>query len=266
MTSRATRISISPILDDVFAVDAPCDPDVDVRALLVFGSDFSLLLDTLLRPADLEGVRERAREQGRPLLLINSHADWDHWWGNAAFPESPVIAHRATLQRQRQEGRRALAAQRRKDPVGFADVSLRPATVTFEGRLDLDLGGLHVELRELPGHTKDCIVAYIPQRRLLFAGDAAEDPIPLVTEGPIASWSQRLHAWADKAKIVVPAHGAISGPELLQRNADYLEGLLSDPDRRVAELAGANAFYRRAHRRNLKRGAQERAGLALDKE
>ncbi|MBV9280766.1 MAG: MBL fold metallo-hydrolase [Chloroflexi bacterium] len=244
---------------DVFTVEGSCPPDGRVRANLVCGSEFTLLIDTLSRPSDLEGVRELVRERGRPLLVANSHADWDHWWGNAAFPGVPVIAHRLTLARQHREGRRALAAKRRGDEGFFAGVTLRPATVAFDGRLDLDLGGLHVELRHLPGHTRDCTVAYIPERRLLFAGDAAEDPIPLVTDGPIAGWPEALLDWARRARIVVPAHGRVSGPELLERNAAYLRGLLEVPGSAVSELEGADAFYRRAHRRNLKRAAEEAA-------
>ena len=132
-----SRVTISPVVEDVLAIDA--SGLVDVRALLVCGADVTLLIDTLLLPSDLEEVRESVSRRGRPLLIANSHADWDHWWGNAAFPEAPVIAHRLTQLRQRREGRRSLAAQRRKDEAYFADVALRPATVAFEGVLRLDL-------------------------------------------------------------------------------------------------------------------------------
>jgi glyoxylase-like metal-dependent hydrolase (beta-lactamase superfamily II) len=163
------------------------------------------------------------------------------------------MAHRLTLQRQRREGSRTLAAMSKRDPVSYAGVVLRPATMTFDGQLDLDLGGMRVELRHLPGHTPDCIVAYIPERRLLFAGDTAEDPIPLLNKDPLTDWPDRLLEWTKPAKVVVPAHGAISGPDLLERNAAYLRDLIRDPTRPVPELDGAPSFYRDAHRLNLRR-------------
>ena len=252
----AQDVTISSLGENIFAVEAPCEPDVEVRALLVCGRDQAVLVDTLSRPADLVEVRELIAVQGRPLLVVNSHADWDHWWGNAAFSQAPIIAHRLTQLRQQREGKRALAAQQRKDPSRFTGVTLRPATIAFDGQLALDLGDLHVELSPLPGHTPDCIVAYLPERRLLFAGDAAEDPIPLVGEGPVAGWPELLLEWSRRARTVVPAHGRISGPELLERNAAYLQGLGTQPDRVIPELAGASPFYRRAHRRNLKLAAQ----------
>ena len=244
-------VALTPITDDVLAVEA----SVDIRALLVFGQDFTLLMDALTRPADLDGVREEVARRGKPLLITNSHADWDHWWGNNAFPDAPVIAHRITTQRQQREGARELAKHQKESPVHFAGVVLRSATVIFDETLTLDLGGLHVELSLLPGHVPDETVAYIPERRLLFAADAAEDPVPLLNSGPLAGWSDALEAWARRARIVAPAHGAVSGPKLLRRNAAYLRGLKSDPGRDVPELAGANSFYTGAHRRNLKRAA-----------
>jgi glyoxylase-like metal-dependent hydrolase (beta-lactamase superfamily II) len=254
-------ITISPIATDIFAINAPCDPGVDVRALLVTGQDCSVLVDTLLRPSDLDGVRAIVESHGKPLYIVNSHADWDHWWGNGAFPTAPVVAHRLTKERQLREGRRHLTSKQRTDN-SFADVVLRPATITFDGFLQFDLGGVHLELSALPGHVHDQIVAYVPEYRLFFAADAAEDPIPLVAEGPVAPWARALHEWARKARTVVPAHGAIAGPELLERNAAYLEGLLNEPRRAIPDLVGAPAFYRRAHRRNLKQAAAELEGSA----
>src|SRR5947209_11608059 len=102
------EVQITPIEEGIVGVDAPCLDMFDVRALLVYGERFTLLIDTLARPVDLERVREEVERRGKPLLIVNSHADWDHWWGNEAFPTAPVIAHRPTLERQRREGREEL--------------------------------------------------------------------------------------------------------------------------------------------------------------
>ncbi|MDQ2740749.1 MAG: MBL fold metallo-hydrolase [Chloroflexota bacterium] len=247
-------VTISPIVEGVFAVDST--EGVEVRAVLVYGNDATLLLDTLATPTDLASVREAVSERGKPLLIVNSHADWDHWWGNAAFPEAPVIGHQLTLERQRREGKQTRDEMAEKEER-YAGITLRPATIGFDGLLHLDLGGITVELSHLPGHTHDCIVAWVPERELLFAGDTAEDPLPLINEGPIADWPERLREWAERAKIVVPAHGAISGPELLIRNADYLERLFEGEGGQFPELEGADDFYREGHVHNLQKAARE---------
>ena len=66
---------------------------------------------------------------------------------------------------------------------------------------------------------------------------------------------ERLLEWAEQARVVVPSHGEIGGPELLRRNAAYLEGLQREPQRDVPELATADSFYKRAHQRNRRRAA-----------
>jgi len=245
--------AITHIASGFLGVEMSLGDAFDVRALLVTGERYTLLIDTLARPADLAGVCAVVTERGRPLLIVNSHADWDHWWGNAAFPDAPVIAHRRTVVRQHKEGKRTLASMQRQEPAPFAGVELRPASVGFDGELDLDLGGITAQLRLLPGHTHDCLVVYFPQRRLLFAGDTAEEPFPLLNEGLIGDWPDRLRWWAERVKTVVPAHGSVTGPELLIRNADYLDGLRNEPAHEVPELQGATRFYRSAHHRNVRR-------------
>jgi len=248
---------IVPIAENIYGVETECEPGVDVRALLVAGHQITLLIDTLNRPADLDPVADFVASLGRPVWLANSHADWDHWWGNARFADASIVAHRLTLQRQQREGRRSLAGKQRKEPGRFDEVILRHATVVWEGELDLDLGDMTVQFRFLPGHTHDCTVAYIPERRLLFAGDTVEDPIPLINEGPVGRWAEHLRVWAEQARTVVPAHGPVTGVDLMLRNAAYLEALFSEPDRVIPELASADAFYKRAHRANLRKAADE---------
>lgn len=253
--------TFEPIAENIYGIVVPCGGGVDVRALLIAGTHHTLLVDTLLRPADLDDAQDLIRNFGNPVLVANTHADWDHWWGNSAFPEAHIFAHRLTRTRQLKEGKRSLAAKQRKDPETFAGVILRPATIAYEDSLEIDLGGLHVELSLLPGHTRDCTVAYILERRLLFAGDTAEEPIPLITDGPIGRWPDKLSEWADRSTMVVPAHGRISGPDLLRRNARYLRSLIDDPGSAVPELQEAPPFYKGAHRRNQKKAAEERGRL-----
>lgn len=61
---------------------------------LVFGPRHTFICDTFLGPAAMEGVLEYLAAEGRaqPAIVFNSHKDWDHVWGNCAFPEVPIIA------------------------------------------------------------------------------------------------------------------------------------------------------------------------------
>jgi glyoxylase-like metal-dependent hydrolase (beta-lactamase superfamily II) len=138
------------------------------------------------------------------------------------------------------------------EPGQWADVELVPPTRLFAQRLDIDLGGVTVELHALPGHTRDCIVGLVAARGLLLAGDTVETPCPVVPEGsPLADWVGRLRQWTRDVRVrfVVPAHGPVGGVELLSRNVEYLQGLL---DGHPLEPPGPlTEFYQQTHRTNL---------------
>ncbi|HZJ49394.1 MAG TPA: MBL fold metallo-hydrolase [Actinomycetota bacterium] len=52
--------------------------------------------------------------------------------------------------------------------------------MTFAGPFRIDGGDLRLDLVETPGHTEDHVSVWIPQLRLLLAGDAVEHPFPHV--------------------------------------------------------------------------------------
>ena len=89
---------------------------------------------------------------------------------------------------------------------------LVPPRVTFDEVLSVDLGGLTLELHALPGHTPDCIVAFVPECGLWLGGDTVETPLPVVpADAPLDAWIGALERWSgdDRVRAVVPAHGDI---------------------------------------------------------
>ena len=242
-------VAIERIDDDLFLASRPLDEGIDVRAALLFGPTRAIVIDTLARPQDMTAFVEIVRQRGLPCTVIDTHADWDHAWGNCAFPKATIVGH--TLTRARlvsAQARDELARKTRERPGFFDAVRLVPPTATFETVMTVDAGGIEVQLHHLPGHTSDSIVVYVPHRKMFFAGDCVEHPFPLLESGPIDGWIAHLRSWASKdVTTVIPAHGPISGPELLTENAAYLEALRAAPPSPVSEPA----FYVDAHRRNV---------------
>jgi metallo-beta-lactamase class B len=96
----------------------------------------------------------------------------------------------------------------------------------FEGRLDLSVGTTIVSLQEVgPGHTIDNIVAWLPEDEVLFGGclvKGAKSGLGYIEEADMKRWPETVRAVAktfDRAKIVVPGHGAPGGLELLEHTA-----------------------------------------------
>ncbi|MHB8646532.1 MAG: MBL fold metallo-hydrolase, partial [Thermomicrobiales bacterium] len=207
----------------IWLAERPLDAEMLVSAVVILGESVSAVVDTLIRPEDMIPVRDLLDRHGRPTLIVNTHADWDHTWGNAAFPGAPIIAHRLCRAAMLTEGRQTLVEKRAEEPERYRDVTIVPPTITFAEFMDIDLGGLTLSMHHLPGHTADEAVVHLPERAFLLAGDAAEWPIPTTEVGPLGPWAEALRMWAarDDVRTVVPSHGPVGDAQLLRDNAAY---------------------------------------------
>jgi len=237
---------------------------VNVCALVVFGTECAVVIDTLARPEDMNLVLDLLDNHGLPAFVVNTHGDWDHTWGNGAFANETIIAHRLCRASMLGQGPRVLARKRAEEPGEFDNVIITPPTVTFKEFMDIDLGGLTLSIQHLPGHTADEVVVHLPELGILIAGDAAEWPIPTAHDGPLGPWAAMLRQWAAREDVatVIPSHGPISDVDLLLDNADYLEALLDNPDLDWQAPPDAPDFYNDAHALNatIARRERERGG------
>lgn len=207
----------------------------EVDTFAVVTARYLVLVDTMSTPQLAAGILARVGDAlaGRQLLVVNTHADYDHCWGNAVFAApggrhpAPIIAHeRAGARLRGQEARESLA-RRQAQESRFADVRLVEPTITFTERLRIDGGDLTLELIPTPGHTEDHVVIWVPELRLLLAGDAAEHPFPYVSNpATLGTLRQTLHQLvALRPAMVLPCHGGTTDPALLTRNIAYFDEL-----------------------------------------
>ncbi len=209
-----------------------------VNVFIVVADRYVVLVDTLLNPRTGQALLEIAREHigaRRQLLVVNTHADWDHAWGNQVFagPDAlqpaPIIATHACAERLRSTGEaQKLVEMRAAQPERFASVRLVPPTICFDERLTIDGGDLTIELFPTPGHTHDHLGIFIPEIGLLLAGDAAEEPFPFIGPGDgIIMLRRSLARMVDLAPAhVLYCHAPVtSGPDLLYRNIAYFDEL-----------------------------------------
>ena len=227
-------------------------PGFHVRGVVLVWEAKALVWDTLSRPADMEPVRPLVK--GREVVVVYSHADWDHAWGTAGLPDvTDVVAHRVAAERLAREGEDELLAKRHESPGVYDDVRIVLPTVTFAEDHEIELdAGTTLQLRSLRGHTPDSVVGLLPELGILLAGDAVETPLPLLNEGsPVREWIAGLERWASEShvELVVPAHGEVGGRDVLRRTAGYLHNLLAGVTEPPA--GGLDAFYQDAHERNV---------------
>ncbi len=207
--------------------------------------------DSLSHPHDMTHFFPLLGE--KELVIVYSHADWDHVWGTAGLPyhHATIIGHAACLARFGDDAPTVLREKQAAEPTRWDAVQLIAPNLTFSEELTLDLGGATLMLRQLPGHTPDAIVAFLPEQGVLFAGDTVETPLPCLSEQcPLAPWIAELQRWADddRVRTVIPSHGAIGGRELLHCNIEYLQRLAKHEP--IDFAAPLNDFYRETHEMN----------------
>ena len=210
-----------------------CGPLVDT--FIVVSERYVVLIDTLINQRTAEALLEIARPYlaGRQLLAVNTHADWDHAWGNHVFDgpsallPTPIIASRLCAERLRSEAAQLkLAEMRASEPGRFGDVVLTPPSLLFEQQLVIDGGDLTMQLFATPGHKPDHIAIFIPEIRTLLPGDAAELPFPFVeSAATLPAMRDSLGRMAAlNAETALCCHAPVTiGPALLQQNMAYFD-------------------------------------------
>ena len=243
---------VAAIADGIFVTEVALG-EYDVRGALLVGDRFAVVWDTLSHPRDMAVWRPLIG--GRDLVVVYSHADWDHIWGTGGLPleRAVVIGHRACQARFTDDVPRILRERQQSEPGVWDDVLLIAPDTVFDKEFRIDLGSMTLELHHLPGHTPDTIVGFVPERGLLLMGDTVETPFPVVPpDSPLAVWIASLERLErDRGvRTVVPAHGPIGGAEVLQRNIHYLRALLDGrPEPATGPLSD---FYRRTHEQNVR--------------
>lgn len=247
-----------------------------VRAYLIKTDRFLLVYDTLLGPKSGGFLRECALEfaAGRPLMVVNSHADWDHYFGNMVFPE-PILGTELTVKRILGEaGQRELSKKRQEHPGSYGDVKLVAPTVGLPSHVRLYGGDLTLELTLTKGHRPDHLALYIPEISTLLPGDCVEDPIPLLDEDSddssrtLFELMSTLHQFQRVNPEWVLANHAPpqAGISRVLKNLSYLEDLrdragqassLEVLERETPPEPTWDEFYQSAHRNHLRMAWQQ---------
>lgn len=203
---------------------------MEVDAYVIVTEQFAAICDTLLCPADVEEMLTSLKTEigDRPLLVVNSHADWDHYWGNGYFTgkqAAPIIAQAHGPERIRsEEARISLLESQQQDPL-FKTVTLVEPTITFERNLTLRGGDLTLELFSTPGHRIDHLAIWIPELRLLLGFDAIETPFPIIEDATTVPtmFATLEHFLSLEPEEVYCSHGKVRGIIVIQRNLAYLK-------------------------------------------
>lgn len=211
----------------------------DISIVVIEGDDGLLLVDTRAEPAEGEALLADVRAQfDRPVRwVVNTHAHFDHTFGNQAFgpdtaTDAALYGH-ANIARHFDEFEAPRVAAWRADPRResdrhWDDVRLTPPTHAIGRETILDLGGRIVELRPQPeAHTDTDLVVFVPDERVWIVGDLVEESGPVMYGSgsfPLG-WPGVLDALVAEmrpADVVVPGHGRVVDRAFVARQAGEL--------------------------------------------
>jgi cyclase len=200
------------------------------NCLAVAGRDGTLVVDPLIAPAHARLVEAALAARGFPpvthALLTHHHTDHALGAGWFAGRGATCACHRACATAMAAQHPGAVA-RRRADPVLaalFADAEPHTPAVTFAEGWRVDLGGVTVEARHVgPGHTPGDVAVLVPEEGVAASGDLLFVGFHYNYEeadlGGLDAALGRLEALS--ARTIVPGHGPVGGPELVQAQRRY---------------------------------------------
>ena len=157
-------------------------------------------------------------------FLVNTHHHPDHTNGNGLLGARTIVAHIAC--RAELAGAPWPPPPGVFEPVVWGEIDARPPSLCFDSTACLHATSRRIDLLHLgpAAHTTNDIIVWLPDERILFAGDLVWGAgTPFALSGSISGWLSALERLeALSPAIVVPGHGPVGGPELLATTADYL--------------------------------------------
>ncbi|RDI44399.1 cyclase [Nocardia mexicana] len=225
-TPAPARPAIQEVADGVFAYTHDRGGWCVSNAGVLIGPGGALVIDTLATEGRTRGLVEFVDRMapGPARTIVNTHHHGDHNFGNHLFgPAAVVLGHDRIRPEMIETG---LALTQLWPQVDWGDVRVTLPTVTFGERVTVHVGERPVELIHLgpAAHTTNDVVAWLPQEKVLFAGDIVmSGAAPFCLFGSVRGSLAAVRRLSQLgAETVVAGHGPIAGPEIFEQTTRYL--------------------------------------------
>ena len=225
------------------------------NAGIVTDGEASLLIDTLF---DLKHTGEMLDIMRKSIpaashidMVVNTHANGDHCWGNELVTGAQIIASARTaeemttaisptvvamlLKRAQELGQLGEFLSHAFGSFDFDNITLTLPTKTFEDELILKVGDKEVHLIEVgPAHTLGDTLVYIPADRVVFTADILFiGGHPIIWAGPTSNWLRACdRILAMDVETIVPGHGPITDKKGVVEVKGYLEYIYQEARKR----------------------------------
>lgn len=222
------------------------------NAGLIAGDGASVLVDTLwdvaLTRRMLDAMEPLTR--GAPIeVVVNTHSDGDHWWGNELLADRRIVTSAASAQvmagtevRELQRFR-ALAGALRAGarlpvpgraklaqvggyfgammaPYDWSAIELTQPTEIFDEQTLLRVGGRELGCYRVgPAHTPGDLIVHVPDARVVLCADIGFiGSTPVMWAGPAERWIAAIDRVLElDPERIVPGHGPVTDADGMGR-------------------------------------------------
>ena len=160
------------------------------------------------------------------LYVINTHDHDDHWLGNSFYKEKGALLIGPRTYEQNIFKGMETRMQRVLGKLLFGKTSIVKLNTIVDSNLSLRVGAKNFEIGQLEpvAHTKGDLIVYMPEYKLVFAGDLVfNDRLTSLRDGSLLGSLKVLDAIDSlDAKIIVGGHGYVTDANATQHLKDYL--------------------------------------------
>jgi cyclase len=215
MAQQAPPLSVRPIHGGVYYTVGGVGSDTG----FIVGKDGVIVVDAKMTAASAqEMLAEIAKITPKPVTtVILTHSDGDHVNGLAGFPAGLTIIAQENCKKEMEESANS------KNPAPPD----RLPTKTVGDEENLTINGVKLTLLHYaPAHTSGDLMVYLPDQRIVFAGDIiatsqAYTLIHLNKHGSSEGWIQTVKGLLSlDADAYVPGHGDLQTKADVQQRLD----------------------------------------------
>jgi cyclase len=230
---------------NVYAYTQAGGPGVPSSAIsngaCILGPDHWMAIDAFAAPPHTKAFLAAAKAlTGNRSCdrLINTHHHADHTTGNCFFLPAEIVGHQYCREAVIKAGISNLAGRPESWKVGMEELKLAPPTTTFDDKSTVTYRYGNTEVRIMyngsPAHTWGDALIYLPQYKILWAGDVAFFYVaPAAQSGHISKWIESIDRVIKMdVDVIVPGHGPIGSKKELAETREYLALLKAEARRR----------------------------------
>ncbi len=242
---------------------------------MVVGDHKSLMIDAGNSEAHAHYFLKELSERGiqKPDLVALTHWHWDHIFGLPALRDAVSLSLQQTkeemakllplswsdeaLDERVKEGTEIefCATAIKKEFVDHRNIAIQLPDVTFNEKLEIDLGGVTCILQHVGGnHSADSVVVYIKEEKILFLGDCFYPDIFSSKTNYTVNTTKRLLDQLESfdAKWVILSHGEAIKIDAFKKEVELLRNIAVITEKCIGDLKRMQESYRRMVGRELK--------------